>query len=1291
MMDSKSEAGFQIVSRKRKALSREKSVEVEVKRPRGGQRSRGFDLRWLSFPVGSQLVASSREPTKKRPLTIRSQPTVSSRSPLRSHGGTTLPQPPVPESLSQPIISGRSIFVFGRSPPDTSDRQIGTAIRGPVEVRNDRSFLEVASRSQSRPRGPNDEQRETNERARMTNPVLLEEEKRNGERGAEGEEPMETEQSAIRLKTEVEENTQTKQREEMKDDTSDQPRENAEAGKCGRSPTDPNEGEPLGTQHFTQKGKERVGTHEQEETTQLMEKEKGEVTESGEGPGAQHPSDNICRGEASTGRRVTEVSLEGRAHLGSLDVIEGQRTQPKEGGLEGQGVEEGAKVDGVGETDQESGGRSGGQGVEWTKVDGVGEIADQEKGGGCGGQGVSEGAKVDSAGETGQERCAGIIEGQGVERVEGEIDPQTAVGLTGGQGVEREGAKVDGVGEIIVEERCRDGGGQRFDRGGEGKEDSDGGEGEGGKRGVVGAQKGGGDVSRHPSLSRHTRARRLTCFGPLFKRFSTQAPLHGLSPARLETDPLWDFLPKDSGLSSQDLERAERRHSRSLSQGGGIRRKEVDREEEKSRKEGEELGGVGEGEGQGGQVVESCGGYGQEATEAYHFGIGGVRVAGGGVSRGEGPRGKGGGQAGQGGGGGGGEGEMEGVGGTQGEGEVGGEKGGGGAGGVGGGRGGEGVGGAQVGGAGGEGKTGEKPEGESGEEGGSRGRRGGDGGRLLSCGNNAMDLDSLFGDASSSSRCPSPPSDRAAIGPLPIESCLPIAPRPRGTHMDLGPSSSHDISLHSERIGTPPHAVEPHHPMLLLKQQRRRAEGTGGGRGGRGGRRRGRGGDVVTKEGDKDRFALVHECEDSAQSECATRVDSENEAMVGSEGENWGMGSDGGGGRHSALRRRFNTQRGRWRRKVQRDGSVSVSGSSSCSRTSPSEVELEAFPRGGKTPLAPPNRNRSTEKIQHETNREGEDAAYPPQILLTLEGSLQVQGRKKEGGSAKSPVCGFAGQLQQAPAQGCSGGSTRAGTEKALSLPAKDNCDREEEQQSAEIQGREEKVSSRGKGTGRGGRGRGGEKKPTASRRGGSKVQPLKRQRKDPMSSLTSSPEPSNAVEPSTESPSELKDMDIDEFAEDENDQKKSHEAHKQKARACRRSKKPESSEAVKGEEEEIDGLTWEWICTSSVPTLRHIPKGARQTWSEVLEGTLQKAVERGRIKDWKLLLALPKLCLRAPPRGGKKKKIQRIRTTEWTTGLLCRARQGKWADLLAEAKEVAKKMKQSTGSQGQQVSRERE
>ena len=590
-------------------------------------------------------------------------------------------------------------------------------------------------------------------------------------------------------------------------------------------------------------------------------------------------------------------------------------------------------------------------------------------------------------GETGQERCAGLTGGQGGERegakVEGEIDQERGVG---GQGGERERVKVDGAVEIeeerwagIEREGARVVGGQGVGRGGEGKEDFAGGEGEGGKSRGVEEQKWGGDSSRHPSLSRHTKARRLTCFGPLFKRFSTQAPLHGLSPARLETDPLWDFLPKDSGLSAQDLERAERRRSRSLSQpdkrtkgkghpkeGGGSRQGEVERDEENSRKGREEVGG------DGGQVVETKGN--SWGAEAGHFEIGvvggGAQGAGGGDSRREGPRGKAGGQTGVGGGE---EEEMEGVGGTQDGGGEGGEKAGGGAGGVRGGR------------AGGEG--------ESGEEYGSRERRGGVGGRLLSCGNYAMAVDSLYGD---SSRYRSPPSDRGAIRPPPLESCLPVAPWPRGTQMDLEPSSSHDISLHSERIGTPTHAVERYHPILLPKQQRRRAVGTGG-RGGRGGRRRGRGGDVVTNEGDKNRFADVHEGEDSSQRECATKeeptsttkVDSENEDMVESEGASQGMSSDEGGGRHSALRRRFNTQRGRRR----------LSGSSSCSRTSPSEIELEAFPRGGKTPLAQPNRKRSSEKIQHETNREEDDAAYPSQILPTLEHSIQGQGR----GPCKKP------------------------------------------------------------------------------------------------------------------------------------------------------------------------------------------------------------------------------------------------------------------------------------------------
>ena len=138
-----------------------------------------------------------------------------------------------------------------------------------------------------------------------------------------------------------------------------------------------------------------------------------------------------------------------------------------------------------------------------------------------------------------------------------------------------------------------------------------------------------------------------------------------------------------------------------------------------------------------------------------------------------------------------------------------------------------------------------------------------------------------------------------------------------------------------------------------------------------------------------------------------------------------------------------------------------------------------------------------------------------------------------------------------------------------------------------------------------------------------------------------------------------------------------------------RESQKGRGDTEEEEEAEEQDALTWEWICTSSLPTVRHIPKGARQTWSEVLEGALQKVVEnKGGSKSWKILFALPKLCLRAPPRGGKK-KVQRIRTTEWINRLLCRARQGNWAELVAEAKEAELKMGHKTAS-GQGVSRER-
>ena len=52
--------------------------------------------------------------------------------------------------------------------------------------------------------------------------------------------------------------------------------------------------------------------------------------------------------------------------------------------------------------------------------------------------------------------------------------------------------------------------------------------------------------------------------------------------------------------------------------------------------------------------------------------------------------------------------------------------------------------------------------------------------------------------------------------------------------------------------------------------------------------------------------------------------------------------------------------------------------------------------------------------------------------------------------------------------------------------------------------------------------------------------------------------------------------------------------------------------------DEELRELTWDWVCTATVPTIRHIPKGARQTWSEVLEGRVKKVQENGTASDRK-------------------------------------------------------------------------
>jgi len=111
-------------------------------------------------------------------------------------------------------------------------------------------------------------------------------------------------------------------------------------------------------------------------------------------------------------------------------------------------------------------------------------------------------------------------------------------------------------------------------------------------------------------------------------------------------------------------------------------------------------------------------------------------------------------------------------------------------------------------------------------------------------------------------------------------------------------------------------------------------------------------------------------------------------------------------------------------------------------------------------------------------------------------------------------------------------------------------------------------------------------------------------------------------------------------------------------------------AELEAGEQREgcIDGLTWEWVGTSRVFPVKKIPKSARLLWADVvaraLTGVVKHADEPGR---WLRLLALPKLCLRMP-QGGKKKQ-RAFQSAPHLQRLLKMAADGRWQELLDEAK----------------------
>ena len=131
-----------------------------------------------------------------------------------------------------------------------------------------------------------------------------------------------------------------------------------------------------------------------------------------------------------------------------------------------------------------------------------------------------------------------------------------------------------------------------------------------------------------------------------------------------------------------------------------------------------------------------------------------------------------------------------------------------------------------------------------------------------------------------------------------------------------------------------------------------------------------------------------------------------------------------------------------------------------------------------------------------------------------------------------------------------------------------------------------------------------------------------------------------------------------------------------------RRGAEERRKEEVAGGEkrERIEGLTWDWMATSRVFTVKKIPKAVRLLWADVVSKVLKGVVMHTEDSEWWLrLLALPKLCLRMPPRGGKKKQ-RAFQSAPHLQRLLRMALDERWQELFDEAAGQAGKKKGQGG-----------
>lgn len=119
-------------------------------------------------------------------------------------------------------------------------------------------------------------------------------------------------------------------------------------------------------------------------------------------------------------------------------------------------------------------------------------------------------------------------------------------------------------------------------------------------------------------------------------------------------------------------------------------------------------------------------------------------------------------------------------------------------------------------------------------------------------------------------------------------------------------------------------------------------------------------------------------------------------------------------------------------------------------------------------------------------------------------------------------------------------------------------------------------------------------------------------------------------------------------------------------------------------------GLDWEWVAVARIFPIKRVPKAVRLLWSDVVAKVLQHVCaqpsDSGR---WLLFFALPKLCLRLPKRGGKKKQ-RAFAAVPHLSRLLNAAAQGKWTELFAEASEGLQKGKRGFPEASRSVVRDR-